>query len=553
MLRQNETKYKSGDTSLHLAVRKCTSYDDFIKLIKNISLREQIDNSLTVNNKGKLPFDILIKRDLSTKDFDKIFSHLIKTALKRKIKPINELIDFHEILNQYQLEPNSELYKQLEVACELMNTVRTHMTKRLSTTHPTINAMDTLISETLNAELEKNRARKKNRSIKELIKNGKFTDDSTEDSELVIRIEIPKKSAKVLHQYQADLYNSRIINCEEMSALTQDLGHKKNLKIISYCFHPGDHVFSTIADSTKTLENSVICDTWGGNIYFGSELDKKLGDYRTYTHHDKNYNFIVNYNPHYNKIHEKIYYKKNDNSLEYALEFNNNFVDQFVFKLIKNYSVVDKFLFAYSIKNKLSICIDENLLSKKTMLSWKDPDEMLKKYFATNDRYMPLIIFLYAKSATIFFDKICKALRHGVDPNQAMNNGMSAIFVAAQNNYLDVVEKLLEQPNIIMKSVRQDWTVFRDLAKTKKQRDAMEEHIINKITQGEEKSAITMTPLEVATIMGYHKIAFKLQTYLFKQFSSFTLFGEEKTVSKKPQETKQEENALSASLAKPND
>lgn len=540
----------ANDTLLHQITRTSLSYENFILDIKKISLEEQISSSLTVNNKGELPLDV-INKNLPAADHKKIFSTLLEIALKQKTKPLHEPIDLQEILNRYNNpEPTSPLYSRLKSACKLVNATREHAASKISTTHPDINGLPIKNYIPLKIELSASRNECSEKLKETLLNHASFF--ALENDKFNIRAGISSSTNKILYKAQADFYNIKITNCHELAIFSFHLGEKKGLDMVIYHYEIGDHSFPAIRYKDDDIKNSIICDPWSGLVCLGSEYETQLGDHKSFAHKNKLYNLIVKFNPHYNKIATRLYYSQNiyKYDIGYSFPLKDTFVDNFISKLLPNCTPADQYLFVFIIRERLKKCMEEGLIDKEEIKAWKDPCYMLKKYFAKEDHYLPLIHHLYHEDNDIYKRKILKALeQHQVNPNKTWSGGITVLykavwsnnagiveillkyganpnmyiisdkstplFVSAQNNNLEIMKLLLNRPEIIIQPIKQNAKNYRKFVKSKNDltRQAMAAHIENKIKQGEDSTEISMTPFEVAIIMGNAEAARMLKDF----------------------------------------
>lgn len=541
----------TGDTPLHLAVRNSTSFYEFNNAISSLSLDEQTQYALTTNDNGQLPLDV-INNTMSHDDKDQVFSCLLNLALREKNKTLSETVDFQALVNEYHLIPGTKRYNNFKYACEIVNETRKHCLGKISVTHPDTNGKEADKVATLMDELCSIRWHEDKRFLQILFMQGIFRENPTKTNQIIVSF--TKSTQQELLTCQQNIENCHVNNCGEIASFAFRLGLNRHLNIVPYAYqnNKGDHIFDLILDNSETgvtidacHVDDVICDAWAGLVCLASEYKYKVRDFRYFEHKGKIYNLLPRFNPNYNCLNESFifgYY----NEITYTMTFSYNFVDKFIEPLLKDLTPRDKFLFGEIIRSNLYKAVYNKLISKHQILSWSDPVYMLKKYFANDDLYLPLLTYLYAPNEALFKAKFWKALsissiaeiiisgqytlrtaayhgyddvvdallKAGVNPNAGnVVNGSTALFVAAQNGKSSVVDLLLNHPAIAIKPLHQSALCYRDFVKSCSTdiQARMENYIQARLKQGHKKSAIYISPIEMAEVMGHNDIASKIR------------------------------------------
>jgi hypothetical protein len=276
------SKAKQGDTQLHEFIRDCASVKAINKYIQMTPVKRLTKMALTTNDIGHIPLDCLnTNRKLSRDDKIKIKNILLEIIKKnQQIKPMNELIRVHDILNSYYPNANDQLIANLTLACEIINEIRKKI--KYSSTHPDYNYYN----------------KKKKFKTMNRIHDGIRTDDNT----------------KMFYKFGGEGYMMRQLesgNCGEMS--NEAIRLLKNKSVAEYQairlhIKNGDHSFIAFGNINKgetDYQNAVFCDPWSGMAgkYQVKDLERHLGNYRRiYIHKNNPVNLITSYNSHYHQL-----------------------------------------------------------------------------------------------------------------------------------------------------------------------------------------------------------------------------------------------------------
>ena len=443
-----------GDTKLHVIAQYCTSYNHFMKMCEDeISIGDIVENAITTNNEGKLPIDV-INPLLNEEDKNQVFSRLLNLALMNNIKPLHEPVDFETLLEKYHLTPDSTLCINLKVACEIINETRLHLKNKISTTHPDVNGMSVKEISKLSNKGSVSRSRWLHRYNNILLKEAVFGDTNVNEGVNVILSGETDRRLKECYRY---LYDCEVNNCGEIAYFACDVGLEKNFHVDKYTYRHGmgDHSFNAIINNKKSHtchfnklgESAVIFDVWLGRIFFKFEYETNLGDHRCFIQNGNVFNVITKFNAEFNKITNT---KRNFSLTPSArsfwtdFKFQDDFFKSLLSPIIIKSSPRDKFLFGSVIRKNLEICIKKNLISKEEILSWEDPESMLRKYFSYDNGYFPLISWLYSADKNLYEKKIRQALKRNVNLDQVANDGTTTLSVCETHEYKDIIKILLE-------------------------------------------------------------------------------------------------------------
>jgi len=329
-------------------------------------------------------------------------------------------------------------------------------------------------------------------------------------------------------------------------------------------------------DDEFSLKNTVIFDAWAGLVCRGMEYKTKLEDHKLIFHNDQSYHLITKFNPNYNRISKSNILSMND-SKTYQYEFTNDLLKELILLSIDTLSAKEIFLFLEVIQKNMQMCIDNELISVDEIRSWSNPLKMLRHYFSSDYQYLPLISYLYCGDQDLYKKKICEALDNSVNLNQSDTDGMTtlhhavlqknvdiieifikhganvntylqssgetplitavqlndirivkmllnagadpncqsgaALFTAAVENYSEIVDILLKHHDIKIQPLVLTIKTSREIVKKecKEIRMYMNDHIIQHMNGN--SSHISITPCEIAMIMGNITIAKKLQCF----------------------------------------
>lgn len=297
-----------GNSALHRELLNFTNIKQLRRLIHDLGEEQISIQARTVNNSGKIPFDLIPRIFCSPVERVVVEKILTPYLYVKKFKPLHEEIDPKVVLATHR--PNSELLsKNLELGCLIANEARAKI--KYSGTHPDMNQITDQTQ--IEYEIHKMRseikfALKQNKSVSELVK-------------LICRygvgncFEFAFLGLHLLQKKSEVTFNQAVFN------------DKKFFGGIYYIKH-GDHVFFAFDQKTNMLKEntSVAVDAWAGDVYPAAHFTQHLKTYRNYdvdkpcAGFSSNVNVITNYNPNYHEI-------KLENMPEYAkkdLIFENN-------------------------------------------------------------------------------------------------------------------------------------------------------------------------------------------------------------------------------------
>ncbi|MBA3661909.1 MAG: ankyrin repeat domain-containing protein [Gammaproteobacteria bacterium] len=490
------------------------------------------------------------------KDRTIIFSNLFQIALRKKIKPLNEPISFQDVVAQYKPDPSSELYSNLQHACEAINAARKFV--KMSTSHPSTNGLT--CSEN-NANFERLRAirnRKVNERYKLLLADAQFSEiTSPESNQICILITLSSVlSSKLILN---DCNNDGMFNCEEFATFVTIFckSNKWGVAKYRYDIDKGDHVFNVIgatqtwdfAQQSTLNENAVVCDAWSGITFPAKYYLQNLGDFKCYDYKDRHYNFITKVNPSFNAIvRSDLVSTAYQSQISCAFD-QSNYLEHLMFDIVtKLSSPREKYLYAVVIFDTVMYALKRKIITEADIKSWPDPAETLKKYFSADENCLMVLISKYAGKPDYLLEMTKLALSKGIEPNQSFKDGYNALtycaergllevaklllsyninpnqatstganplFMAVQCNREEIVDLLLDRKDIVIKPIMNTETAFKNFAERegKEVVKRMQTHIANKKNQGESVNKISILPSEIAIIMGHTHLVAKLQAF----------------------------------------
>jgi hypothetical protein len=276
-----ENKQTDGNTHLHELILQKTpkQINQYIDNMKTADLAAMVR---TVNDKGKLPVDLIHESKFSYDEVGLLYSKLLSTRIINfGLKNLADLIDTKNILNKWN--PNSEIYENLQLACTITNEIRKEISA--SSSHPQTNFFN----------LER-KNKLKNRIYKMRVLNNSS----------VLSMYITENPIKLIFDSTTTFIENRnkfplkekMANCGEMSFIAYQKLKKlsKNKYAEIFQVKNGDHGFLVIGKD----KNAVVCDPWAGEAYPFSEITHRLNCYRCFTTADYFVNIVTSYNP---KVH----------------------------------------------------------------------------------------------------------------------------------------------------------------------------------------------------------------------------------------------------------
>lgn len=253
-------KGDEGDTPLHYTIRHAKNVDDVkLFLARNRSAEAM---ARTINNKGKLPIDLVNEMKLDNDVKQKLRALLTPVATRRFLTKLSDRIECKTVLNDYYFSPNSQIYKNLELACLIGNEVREVMKE--SSTHPQFEEGE-----------EKQRIREK---IK-IMRSNSFIDVLALMIFHPITFILDPKNTYFSKKAERPIKNG-IGNCGEFTYAAWHFLKEKNKKIPArICdVKNDDHSFLVFGRGN----NTVVCDAWAGEVYPFYEISGKLKNLLSY-------------------------------------------------------------------------------------------------------------------------------------------------------------------------------------------------------------------------------------------------------------------------------
>lgn len=269
----------NGNTPLHDLISNYTDFNTVTKFLMTTDKSSVLAFARTVNDKGQLPVDLV--KDLQLDEFNKqkiydLFFYLYQSSEKK----LSDHINFKDITNRYQLAQDSPLYKNLQMACNVVNESRSAI--KASLTHPDINEWSEEDAELLAIETTNMRRMMKQANYSLMLTNpwGILFDTINTVSE---------KRASIALKFQIGL-------CGELCYVAMHFLKlkDKNTLVRPFSLNNGDHEFIVIGEK----ENAVVCDVWAGDVYPLNEIPLRMKDYR----HVLTRSIFTLYNPAFHSI-----------------------------------------------------------------------------------------------------------------------------------------------------------------------------------------------------------------------------------------------------------
>ena len=112
-----------GNTPLHDAVRNFQKLDEFENFLQTVAKDAPV-MAKTINDQGQLPLDLAQDLKCDEKTARKLNLILFHIIINDPLKKLSDLIDSQEILDRYHFPAESEIYKNLQIACAVANETR---------------------------------------------------------------------------------------------------------------------------------------------------------------------------------------------------------------------------------------------------------------------------------------------------------------------------------------------------------------------------------------------------------------------------------------------
>lgn len=285
------------NTSLHHAIRHCEKTNNVKLFLEKEGLNSSTEMSRTINDEGYLPIDLVSDTKLEDNAKQELYSMLVPYIITNPLKELSTEIDVKEVLVKYPCSPESEKYKNIQLACFAANEARKALKK--SHTHPQINKLIPSERNALMNEVIAMRSESKLNCLKLIVTNplGLLFD-----------------SKNAIYEKLADqALRAGIGNCGEFSyavlRFIKQLNPNVSVKLCS--LDNSDHVFPIIGEG----EDAIVCDAWAGEIYPVIEIPKKLKGYKNYPSTDAFFNVITSYNPRFHAVVPHDYSPLSDNMI----------------------------------------------------------------------------------------------------------------------------------------------------------------------------------------------------------------------------------------------
>jgi len=272
-------KPKDGNTLLHLAIQKYKTVSQLDEYLSGLSEWEASVQARTVNDDGKLPYDLVASKKLIGKASIEIKDRLIPLMMQSELKSLHSKVTISRD-DREKAKTIPGLLTNLEIGCEIANEVRKFFWD--SSTHPQANAY----------------------SIKKYVDLCKEIKKLRDETQRRTHYHPEPKDEKDLQVYTDVMQEHHVGNCREFAYRGYKLLKEKypDLEVAAYAIENSDHKFLIIGlKKGKFTKQTVLVDSWSGSVYPVSEHQLKLKGYiakKIGPDEEKDYiNVITNYNP----------------------------------------------------------------------------------------------------------------------------------------------------------------------------------------------------------------------------------------------------------------
>src|SRR3990167_4664608 len=269
-------------THLHQMIHERKSLANINEFVKS-DYPAAIKMAHTVDNRDRLPYDVLdeISAD-ETVNALKALMVLLMIENPLPLQSLTDLIDVDAVLKKYEPKEDTELYKNLELGCQLIN--RTRGMIKASATHPEMNKhtsaeLNHLTQKITHCDVTSDLA------LNRVLEN--TNNDSIVFSESTFHFHEYNKRLSwqagmaLLRTTNQPYYSSKKANCEAMAfclgeQYIKTTGGEKSGGVFN--IEKGGHCVFVMGQGN----NKVISDAWSGQAYPVYDVVKSLWDFRRY-------------------------------------------------------------------------------------------------------------------------------------------------------------------------------------------------------------------------------------------------------------------------------
>ncbi len=387
-----DTSFDSdGNNKLHHIMKESSNYESIYRALDEYSHkspRKMRKMAGCCNNQGKLPIQLIPNFDEKNEKDEKYkpaIYQIMLNATPSKARPLNEYLNWKEVCQKYQIDPDSRLGKNVKLGCEAVNKAREKI--YFSTTHP--DAMkyrrEDFASLTRDIDYNRNEYRKKICHYVLLSDDIQFAiSHQPEQVTWTLKTVLSPEQLINMIQIRISVFekNNRG-NCSEFSDFIEDyLNGKANTKASSII--KGDHKFNEIDPEDK--ENAVIVDGWSGEVSPKFRLDKKSGEYvpykklryfYPYQYQNRYYMFTPRYNPNYHKV-EDIFYPT---MFDRTLKRDESDLTKYAYMLMDKLDDKEKFVLVWFILPILKDMLKRKRIDMSEIRDLRDPAKTLIPLF----------------------------------------------------------------------------------------------------------------------------------------------------------------------------
>jgi hypothetical protein len=243
-----------GETLLHSMINASTDFNDLVDFFSTTDQKQLSKMARTVDDKGKLALDLIAEKIFwSQADKARLRHILLNLILAHPFKPISTPMKIDKMVNRYQITHDSELYKNLEIGCEVGNKVRKKF--YASTTHAEANFYSYCHYQSTLEQLIDIRAADEVSELK--LADFSLRNDQTRYT--CLRARISTKTG--------------IGNCWEFTnECIRILEEEYNISADSFFLDPGDHTFPVFG----AMDAKVILDAHKGKIFPYAQFSQEL-------------------------------------------------------------------------------------------------------------------------------------------------------------------------------------------------------------------------------------------------------------------------------------
>lgn len=315
-------KKVNGDTPLHEILRNYTSTHEILDLLEKCGKDEFSKMTRTINDEGEFSINVVQNSQIPEEERDKIYELLVPFVSEHSLKPLSDPIHFEEICQKFHPIKGSNLYKNLQIACEAANFAREGIS--ISSTHPQITGIP--IDEVKKIHSEITETIQKSFHEMNLILQGDDTSYSIERMSKIKTSAVTDRSVTlsfkctVSPQMRDKLLEVRAKyhlkqgkgNCGEFSEIVWHYvnEHYSSVSVGVYTISNGDHIFPVIDTAppayTKYFphfsEDAVVGDAWAGKIFPAYAIPSELSTYQSKEYLVKNLPIITSFNETFHRL-----------------------------------------------------------------------------------------------------------------------------------------------------------------------------------------------------------------------------------------------------------